>query len=212
MPDVRKVYRPAKDLLIGLKDNSRVLLADQRRQRLETEEILLRLRIQPGVILADEVGMGKTFVALSVAYSVAMHDRRAPVVVMVPSNLIEKWRRDLDVFCDLYLKNKKAVDVNSSPSYKDSRKMDILRYGTAIHSVEFLRLFDDERSRRCHIVLLAYGAMSRGLNDHWVRLALIRETLRRYGRRDRIKKVKSQIHRFLGELLWVKFRQNRPFT
>lgn len=211
MPDVRKVYRPAKDLLIGLKDNSRLLLADQRRQRREAEEILRRLRVQPGVILADEVGMGKTFVALAVAYSVAMHDRRAPVVVMVPSNLIEKWRRDLGAFCELYLEGKMAVDVKQFQANGELRQMDLLRHGTAIHSVEFLRLFDDERSRRCHIVLLAHGAMSRGLNDHWVRLAIIRETFRQFGGRDRIKKVKGQIHRFLGDLLWVKFRQNASF-
>ena len=50
--------------------------------------------------------------------------------------------------------------------------------------------------------------MSRGLNDEWVRLALIRETLKRHGSRKRLSSVKKQIHRFLAELLWIKFRQN----
>jgi len=50
-----------------------------------------RLRNQPGVILADEVGMGKTFVALAVAYSIAQHSPRGAVIVMVPANLIDKW-------------------------------------------------------------------------------------------------------------------------
>lgn len=208
MPGVNRVYEPATELLLGQKDNSRVLLTEQIRQRREVKEILRRLRHQPGVILADEVGMGKTFVALAVAYSVAVHDRRAPVVIMVPSNLVQKWRRDLDVFCELYLNNIKPVDVTKIMDEGLLRRSDLLKYGTALHSVEFLRFFDDVRSRRCHIVFLAHGAMSRGLSDHWVRLALIWETFRRYGRRERIQKVKAQIHRFLADLLWVKFRQN----
>jgi superfamily II DNA or RNA helicase len=205
---VNKVYEPATDLLLGQKNNTRVQLTDQIRQRREVEEILRRLKRQPGVILADEVGMGKTFVALATAYSVAVHDRRAPVVIMVPSNLVEKWRRDLDVFCELYLNGIKPVDVTKTNDEGLLRSPGLLKYGTTLHSVEFLRLFDDARSCRCHIVFLAHGAMSRGLSDHWVRLALIWETFRRYGRRERIQKVKAQIHRFLGDLLWVKFRQN----
>ena len=62
-------------------------------------EILRRLATQPGVVLADEVGMGKTFVALGVAMVAALADRgRRPVVIMVPSSLHEKWPRDFDVF------------------------------------------------------------------------------------------------------------------
>ena len=37
------------------------------RQEATAREVLVRLRQQPGVVLADEVGMGKTFVALAVA-------------------------------------------------------------------------------------------------------------------------------------------------
>ena len=73
----------------------RVPAADQKRQREEVEAILARLRRQPGVILADEVGMGKTFVALAIAYSVATRSPRGPVIVMVPANLIDKWEQDL---------------------------------------------------------------------------------------------------------------------
>ena len=66
-----------------------------------------------------------------------------------------------------------------------------------------MRLLDDPPPRRCHLILLAQGAMSRSQTDKWVRLALISEALRRHGR-GRAKKliqVKQQIHRFLGELL-----------
>ena len=50
--------------------NDRVSRDDSRRQKVATVEILKRLGRQPGVVLADEVGMGKTFVAMAVATSV----------------------------------------------------------------------------------------------------------------------------------------------
>ena len=75
--------------------NDRVSRDDSRRQESAAGEILKRLDRQPGVVLADEVGMGKTFVAMAVAASVIL-DRPAagPVVVMVPSSLKYKWPKD----------------------------------------------------------------------------------------------------------------------
>ena len=65
--------------------NERVPDEDADRQSRTATEILHRLDNQPGVVLADEVGMGKTYVALAVAVSVLeATKRRRPVVVMVP--------------------------------------------------------------------------------------------------------------------------------
>ena len=192
-----------RELVLGRRANRRVSMADQVRQRAEAEEILARLARQPGVILADEVGMGKTFVALAVAYCVGIASRRGPVVVMTPPSLIDKWVQDLDAFCSLYLDGVVAVPRQEwDPSANPANK--IFRYGTARHSVEFLKLLDDPPRRRPHIVFLAAGAMSRSQTDIWVRLALIRETLRRHGRREQLRKVRPQIHRFLAELLYAK--------
>ena len=47
----------------------RISKEDASRQMGTAAEILRRLDRQPGVILADEVGMGKTFVALAVMLS-----------------------------------------------------------------------------------------------------------------------------------------------
>lgn len=65
--------------------SERVPREDAARQERTAEEILRRLERQPGVVLADEVGMGKTFVAMAVATSIIL-DREGdgPVVVMVP--------------------------------------------------------------------------------------------------------------------------------
>lgn len=47
--------------------NDRISEHDALRQLRTIAEILRRLPDQPGIVLADEVGMGKTFVALGVA-------------------------------------------------------------------------------------------------------------------------------------------------
>lgn len=204
MPVGNDSNRIPPELVLGTRMKDRVPAADQARQRREVKAILARLRQQPGVILADEVGMGKTFVALAIAYSVAIRSPRGPVIVMVPANLIDKWEQDLATFCELYLDNRRPVCCHGARR-KDLIAPEAVRYGTARHSVELMRLLDDPRRRRCHLILLAQGAMSRSQTDKWVRLALISEALRRHGRDDgeRLIKVKRQIHRFLAELLWA---------
>jgi superfamily II DNA or RNA helicase len=191
-------------LLLGTRLNQRVPESDQTRQRQEVEEILRRLRSQPGVILADEVGMGKTFVALAIAYSVAVCKKTGPVVVMAPANLVEKWVQDLKTFCDLYLDDIHPVQQNLAAP-KELRHPRAVRYGVARHSVEFMKLLDDPPRERCHLIFLAQGAMSRSQSDKWVRLSLIAESLRRHARGNAAKliQVRSQIHRFLGALLWA---------
>ena len=204
MPRVTGTYEPPADLLLGSRPNNRVPNEDQKRQRLEVVEILRRLRSQPGVILADEVGMGKTFVALAVAYSVATHNPRGPVIVMVPANLVDKWVQDLKTFCELYLENRHPMKRDGMAT-RDLTAPSSLRYGVARHSVELMKLLDDPPRERCHLVFLAQGAMARRQTDKWVRLALIGEALRRHGRGKaaRLIQVKKQIHRFLGALLWA---------
>jgi len=137
---------------------------------------------------------------------VGVQSRKGPVVVMVPPNLIDKWEQDLDAFCALYLDDTVLVNRHLAQR-RDLCRAGALRYGVARHSVEFLKLLDDRPRERCHIVFLAQGAMSRGQTDIWVRLALIRETLRRHGRRPRLQKVKRRIHKFMGKLLRAKGQQ-----
>ncbi len=204
MPIKSDQYSAPPELVLGTRMNDRVPEADQTRQRLEVDAILARLREQPGVILADEVGMGKTFVALAIAYSIAIRSPRGPVIVMVPANLVGKWEQDLATFCELYLENRRPVRRKGGIG-EDLIAPEAVRYGTARHSVDMMRLLDDPPPRRCHLILLAQGAMSRSQTDKWIRLALISEALRRHGRgrAKRLIQVKQQIHRFLAELLWA---------
>lgn len=203
MPSMSSIYRPPRELLLGKRIDKRVPEADQKRQRAEVEEILRRLRRQSGVILADEVGMGKTFVALAIAYSVSIRSSRGPTIVMVPANLMEKWEQDLQKFCEWYLKDLRAVKCDAAE--KDYAAPNVVRFGVARHSLELMKLLDNPPGKRCQLIFLRQGAMSLGQTDKWIRLALIAEALRRHGRggASRLIKVKSQIHRFLAELLWA---------
>lgn len=166
----------------------RVSLEDARRQERTAREILERLARQPGLVLADEVGMGKTFVALAVAASVALSDKqRRPAVVMVPPSLREKWPRDFDVFRRECLPPALARRLTAA---------------TAERGVDFLKLLDDPPARRKSIIFLAHGALHRGLGrgvaGGWMKLALIQRALHR---RKNLGWLKQVLHRRLGEVL-----------
>lgn len=135
--------------------------ADAQRQAETARVILERLRVQPGVLLADEVGMGKTYVAMAVVASVIASTRRThcPVVVMVPAGLRQKWQRDWEQFKTHCVRN---------------HAMDWVRDEYAHTPTEFFKLLDDRVDRRTHLVFITTGCFSRGLNDPWVKLAMIR--------------------------------------
>lgn len=185
-------YRYPFSEYISLFVEGRIEKKDAKRQEKTAREILSRLEKQPGVILADEVGMGKTFVALAVAVSIILNDERErPVVVMVPPSLMEKWPIDFELFREKCL--------------TDDFKREI-KYATASRSVEFLKLLDDPPERKKSLIFLKHGAMSRTLNDGWVKLVVIQRALKW---RRNIEGIKRALYRFSGELLnmrWVDMR------
>lgn len=175
---------------INLHVPDRIAESDASRQTATVQAILKRLSRQPGLILADEVGMGKTFVALAVAASVAWAEKqRRPVVVMVPPSLSEKWPIDFEVFCE-----------NCLPREEDGEGS--LTYGVARRGVEFFRLLDDPKPQRKQIIFLTHGALSRSLQDPWTRLAILKAALRpsRYSRQ------RQAFPRFAAEILLQKSR------
>lgn len=136
---------------------------DARRQKKTAAEILRRLRTHPGQILADEVGMGKTFVALAVAVSVLEATARAkPVVVMVPSSVGSKWPLEW---------KKMASGLGSGPPIRATES-------SVFSAAEFLKLLDDKPSERMHLIFLTHGALTSGLSDPLVRLAIVQRALR----------------------------------
>lgn len=185
------MWHPFADC-IDLHVRGRITADDALRQAATAREILHRLKAQPGLVLADEVGMGKTFVALAVAASVALSDdQRRSAVVMVPPSLKQKWPQDFEVFVERCL----------PPAIGQG-----LRAASADSAVEFLRLLDDPPQKRNAIIFLTHGAMHRGLSDGWIKLAMIQRAL--HGRHH-TQSLRRALSRCLGKLLLLSWVENR---
>ena len=64
------------------------------RELMTAKEIVKRFKKQPGVLLADDTGLGKTWVAALAALAIA--DNGGRILVLVPNKtMIGKWERDL---------------------------------------------------------------------------------------------------------------------
>lgn len=170
----------------------RISMEDGRRQEQAAAEILARFRRQPGVVLADEVGMGKTFVAMAVATSILLErGDGSPIVIMSPPSLREKWPKDWKVFTEMCL-----------PPSLQTR----FRAAAAHSGIEFLRLLDDDPARRKHIVFLTHGALNRSLGDGFARLAVIK---RAFKGRSSLATQRASFKRWASRLLrldWVEHR------
>jgi ERCC4-related helicase len=147
--------------------NDRVPTSDSERQLASAAEICRRLNDQPGLVLADDVGMGKTFVALAVAASVVQAGRDRQVVIMVPSAVADKWPKDWSVFREKCL--------TGGPEVRATEK-------AVTRGSDFLKLLDDPPSTRKHIIFVTHWAMSADLQDPFIKLAVIRHAFR-YQRR-----------------------------
>ena len=171
--------------------SGRVSNADAVRQHTTCVEVLRRLASQPGLILADEVGMGKTFVALGAAFIAACADRgRNPAVIMVPPSLAQKWPQDGRYFLD-----------HCMPAAAGKLKPD-----SAPNALTFLRLLARPTSTRPHVIFLNHGAFHLSHIDHWTKLALIGRAMhgRHLGAR------RSAFPNFAADILRVKATLNDP--
>lgn len=158
--------------------------ADALRQKVSAQAILERFVEQPGVILGDEVGMGKTFVALAVAAAHVVQDPSRPVVVMVPRGVVGKWKRDSETFRISCLRSE--------------HERERFRVGTAETGVDLLKLLDDPASIRATVIVLAHGALNRRLADKWVKLAVLQASIR--GRRG-VVSLRQRLARFAPLIL-----------
>ena len=164
--------------------NDRIFSEDGHRQERTAADILARLERQPGLVLADEVGMGKTFVALAVAASILLERPDCgPVVVMVPPSLKEKWPRDWEVFREKCL-------------VQPLRER--FRAASAASGVAFLKLLDDPPERRSQLIFLTHGALHRAIGDAFAKLAVIK---RAFKGRSSLSAQRRNFPRFAGRLL-----------
>jgi hypothetical protein len=141
------------------------------RQTATATEVLRRFEHVPGQILADEVGMGKTFVALAVAASVIEATDGGQVVVMVPRSVGRKWPKEWRKFARGFGDGIRAVDE------------------PVTSASEFLKLLDDPPERRMHLIIVTHGALTSPLNDPLLKLAILRRAFARFPRLARQKEV-----------------------
>lgn len=156
--------------------------ADAERQAATATEILRRFDERPGVILADEVGMGKTFVALAVAASVIeATGRRHPVVVMVPRSVGEKWPTEWEKF---------ARRLGPGPELRATAE-------PVRSAADFLKLLDDPENRRNHLIVMTHGALTSSLSDPYMKLAILWFAFRK----RRLKRQRERFPRWAGSII-----------
>ncbi len=132
---------------------------DWARQRRTANDILHRLQTTEGVILADQVGMGKTYVALAVVASQILSTAEpGRVVVLVPPAVADKWVREWMKFSESLLAADTGIRCVSKP----------IRSGD-----EFLKKLDDRRNEREHILIVTHTALTTTLKDTFIQLALL---------------------------------------
>ncbi|HMT48820.1 helicase-related protein [uncultured Dietzia sp.] len=135
-----------------------------RRQLKTADEILNRLCQQEGVVLADQVGMGKTYVACAVAASVLLSPppwtplRKRQVAIVVPPNVADKWVGEWARFHETYLGPEVGLRGPRAPITKAD---------------DFLKAIDDPDSRRADVLVVTHTALSRLTVNHHIQLALV---------------------------------------
>lgn len=133
--------------------------ADAWRRQCRTAEVILkRLDDQEGVILADQVGTGKTFVALAVAASMVLgRADESQVVILVPPRVAQKWVEEASAFSSSLVTGAELRCVDQP-----------IRSGEA-----FLKALDDPPGQQDHIIVVTYEALTTTLKDKFIVLALL---------------------------------------
>lgn len=132
---------------------------DWLRQRRTASDILCRLQTIEGVILADQVGMGKTYVALAVVASqILSTPELGRAVIFVPAAVADKWVREWRKFSESLLHPGTGIRCVNKP----------IRSGE-----EFLKKLDDSKEDCEHILVVTHTALTASLKDTFIQLALL---------------------------------------
>ncbi len=165
--------------------------ADAVRQTETARSILESLSRQPGIVLSDEVGMGKTYVAMAAIASVLISTRgNPPVVVMVPPGLVTKWQAEWQQF-----RATCVVDPGVLARFRDT---------PVRNPTDFFRAVGDPATR-AHLIWMSTRCFSLGLQDPWVKLALCRIAR---GRTRMSRETRERFYKFADVLVRMKSRRN----
>lgn len=179
-------------LRLGARSEGTLLDRDVVRQEDTVLRALTLLDAQPGVVLADEVGMGKTYEALGVIAARIHENPDARVLILTPGpNLTTKWHKELASFCD-----------TARPMYAGFRDKftEVTTLGELVDPdtkpirVASVTLFGGPRALADKAYLLSAWAEVRGLAGNQVAAVF-----RHYGKGARVD-LESSL--FLGTLDW----------
>lgn len=170
---------------------------DVERQEDTVLRALSMLDSQPGLILADEVGMGKTYEALGVLAARHHEEPTRRSLILTPGpDLNIKWRKELDAFCDATV----PMYHGFEQIYRDARNLR-----------DLVQLFADS-SLRIAVAPVSMFAGSRSSSDnayllslyfHWKQLRgnQVAAAMDRY-KMGRLRRVDVTSELFLGEVGW----------
>jgi hypothetical protein len=165
--------------------------ADADRQTETARSILDSLKRQPGIVLSDEVGMGKTYVAMAAISSVLIATSgRSPVVVMTPPGLLSKWQAEWQQFRATCVVNPKILEK--------------FRVAAVRNPTDFFRAVDDP-ARRAHVIWISTRCFSLGLQDPWIKLALCRIAR---GQTRMSTETRERFYKFADVLVRMRSRRN----
>lgn len=180
-----------------------VRLRDVERQEDTVLRALTLLDEQPGVVLADEVGMGKTYEALGVL-AARMHERLdARALILTPGpDLNIKWTKDLRGFCDpsrpMYL------GFADKFAAADSLAELVSHLKTSQVVVAPVTVFIGGRGQSDLAYLLSLWADQQGIAGN--QIAAI---FRRY-REGKLERVQVERELFLGTFPWSEIKPHVP--
>ncbi len=165
-------------LHLGARSEGTLLDRDVMRQEDTVLRALGLLDDQPGVVLADEVGMGKTFEALGVIAARLEENPKARVLILTPGpSLTTKWHDELAAFCDVDRPMYRAFEGK----FGEATTLGELVADTRQITVASVTLFGGPRAMADKAYLLSAWAETRGLAGNQ-----IAAVFRHYGKGARV--------------------------
>lgn len=181
-------------LALDARARETVLPRDIERQEDTVLRALELLETQPGVVLADEVGMGKTYEALGVVAARLHEQSDARALILTPGpDLNTKWVKELRGFCDPYWPMYRGFSGAFAAATTLAELVTVAADKRVV--VAPVNIFAGSRSSADQAYLLALWAESKGLAGNQ-----IAAVLGRY--RGGTNRVRPEEERFLDVADW----------
>lgn len=163
-----KIFGNASDYLecgVGQPDGDVAVLkpVPLDRQLVTAREILYRIRHQRGVLLADDVGLGKTTVAALVAWAIALQDGR--VRILAPNKVMERrWASELARHIPYLHADgaKEALIKQGNVARLDAGRIQITTHQTLVKSHG-----NDEKRTACDLMIIDEAHRAKGENTQF---------------------------------------------